>query len=130
MLTILGVRAEFDAQTLRSITASALVARFVDMGLIGEEGLRKLKLGEVLVDGDIASAVALNGATPAGFSYLFAKEQGRWKLDLTSLNDAADPHLINAAHDAGLPMPAYIDSVLEARYGAARVKQLHHPLGP
>lgn len=130
LLTVLAMRAEFDAGTLKSLTAEALVANAVSKGMVGAEGLRRTALGEVLVDGDVASAPALADGKPAGFQFLFSKEQDRWKLDITALNRTADPVLSREASEAHLSTPDYVDRLLAARYGAAKVKSLHRPLQP
>jgi hypothetical protein len=86
-LTVLAMRMQIAPTALKSMDARKAVAHSVSDGLMANEGPEGLELGTVSVDGDKATApLKMHGfPTPASFS--FQREDGTWKIDLTSLFD-------------------------------------------
>ena len=84
-LTVYSMRGELDPAVLRRSSPEELVEAAVDKGLVGEQGIRNLELGDVDVDGDRASAEVAAGGRTAPFRFMFLREGGQWKIDLLPL---------------------------------------------
>lgn len=84
-LMVLRLRQEFDAAGLARLTPRALVAHAVSAGWTGKLGPRRVKLGKVVVRGDGARAWLRSRGKRMPFPLRLRREEGRWKIDLTSL---------------------------------------------
>jgi hypothetical protein len=126
-LTVLIVRHRTDVAALKVMDGRALLAHGVEQGWVSQNSVVRLKLGEVTVLGDSASAEATSGGQPAG-RFLFAKEQGRWKLDLAKLLTATDPALRAAAKEQGVSENEYIFSLISATSGRTVTDEIWKPL--
>jgi hypothetical protein len=127
-MTVYILRAEIEPAVLRDSKPADLVRLSVDKGLVGEQGISNLSLGKVTATGDKAEAEILSGGKVAPFTMKFLREEGAWKLDLAPLMAMADDALTAAAQQQGTTADAMIGTILETKYGAARVAELRQPL--
>jgi hypothetical protein len=86
-MTVLGLRVAHDRAELENMDGRQVIAgamgrdKGADMG-----AFESLGLGSVTVEGDVATAsIKLAGFPLPGAKYTFRREDGRWRLDLTSL---------------------------------------------
>jgi hypothetical protein len=128
-VTVYMLRGEIDAATLRTATPKDLVKTALDKGLVGEQSITNLSLGEVAVNGDTASAAVLSGGKPAPFKFRFVREDGTWKIDLQPLLELTEPALQEVAKQKNLTPGQLIDQMLAAKYGPAKAAQLRKPVG-
>ena len=101
----------------------------VDAGLVGEQGIRNLSLGQVTVRGDTAAADLMYRGEEAPVDMEFVREGGRWRIDLLPLIRATSTGLIVAAREQGTTVDELIGTFLEAQYGPAKAKQVLEPIG-
>jgi hypothetical protein len=81
-LQILTFRHRIDAEKLRSMSPKQLFAYTVSRGWTGKDGAIELELGEIRVEGDLASAEVLRNGHSTPIEYRYVREQNRWLWDL------------------------------------------------
>jgi len=87
MMQALMLRTRIKPKRLKDLSGRELVVLAVDSGWIGKSSAARVDIGDVTLDGHSASATVLNRGRPTTQSVAFAKEDGVWKFDLTSLFD-------------------------------------------
>jgi hypothetical protein len=125
-LTVLSMRTQIPPEQLSSLNARAALARSVSDGMMANEGPEGLTLGTVTVDGDKASApLKMYGfPTPANFS--FQREEGNWRIDLTSLFDLSRK-AFEQMGGSGAEGNAALMQMLEDNIGSAVPPTVWHP---
>lgn len=129
-LTALVMRGTLDPETLRSSSPKELLVAAVDAGLIGEDGVRNLELGEVTVSGETAtaSAVARGSSTPIDLA--FKREEGQWRFDLLPLLEVAQAGFEGAAEQQGVTVDQLVETLLTQRFGPEKYAELvNRPVG-
>lgn len=86
-VTVLSMRMQVPPAELRTLDARAAVARSVSNGMMADGGPEGLGLGDVTVEGDKASAPLKMFGFPTPAKFGFQREDGQWRIDLTSLFD-------------------------------------------
>jgi hypothetical protein len=108
-LTAVVMRGQLPVDVLRTATPQELLAASVDAGLIGEQGIQGVELGEVTVSGSTARAAAVVQGTPAPFELEFVEQDGGWKLDLLPLLQIARQGFDAAAERQGVTADELLD---------------------
>ncbi len=126
-LTVLAMRMQNTPEALRSMSVKEAVAHSVSDGLMANEGPEGLELGTISVDGDKAKApLKMHGfPTPASFS--FQRENGTWKIDLTSLFDLSRMAFQHMSASSGEEGNAFLLMLLEENMGGPVPKDIWHP---
>jgi hypothetical protein len=128
-LTVLFMRGSLDAALLRAGTPEELVVAAVDAGLVGEAGLTKLVIEDVVVEGDTANAAVLVDGKKAPFRMTFLRQEGRWTLDLLPVIRLGDEGFRMVAQQQGIAVDQLVDATLAQKYGKAKAAGLRKPLG-
>lgn len=84
-MTVLSMRMQIPADELRAMDARTAVARSVSKGMMADGGPDGLGLGDVTVEGDKANAPLKMFGFPTPAKFSFQREDGEWRIDLTSL---------------------------------------------
>jgi len=82
---ILSLRHYLSAAELRAMDGRGLFVWAVDEGLVGEEGLRKIRLTGYSIRGREGTGVVTINGQRTPFSFRFEREDGKWRLDLLSV---------------------------------------------
>ena len=123
-LTAVVMRGQLPVDVLRTADPEELLAASVDAGLIGEQGIQGVELGEVTVSGSTARAAAVVQGTPAPFELEFVEQDGGWKLDLLPLLEIARQGFDAAAEQQGVTADELLDEALTRQYGAEELARL------
>jgi hypothetical protein len=126
---VYALRRDVDAATLRTAAPQELAKIGVENGLVNEQSAANVKLGKVEVSGDTASAEVLLGGETAPFRHSFVREEGTWKLDPRAMFDLSDTALADIAAKRNLTADQLFEQTMVAKYGAAKVAELHKPVG-
>lgn len=86
-LTVLSMRSQVPVEELRDLDAKGALARSASQGMMASDGPDGLSLGTVTVTGDEASAPLKMYGFPTPATFTFKREQGGWRIDLTTLFD-------------------------------------------
>ena len=82
-MTVVLLRADSDPENLREMSPEDLFVYLIGKTGPAKEQLRATEIGDVLVEGDQASAHALVHGKDAGAAFNFVREGNKWRLDLT-----------------------------------------------
>jgi hypothetical protein len=108
--------------------SEALARRAIEAGLADREGLSRIELGDVVVQGERASGQLFAAGLPSGFRAGFVRESGRWRLDLPMTLDAAGRVVAQAAKASESSEDSVIAGLLFVSSGRRPTAQLWEPL--
>lgn len=85
-LIVLLIRHRVPTAKLQAMDAKAMLLHAYDEGWVGKESVKDIALGEVKISGEAASIALVDGAgRPTPLHFELRREQGVWKLDVTSM---------------------------------------------
>lgn len=117
-LIITLLRHEVGAEQLDGMSEDEVFILAVDRGMVGtEETISAIDVGEITVEGDTATGVAVSQGQPSGISWEFRREDGAWKIHFVELLELTDIALKQAASQSGLADTAFIFAVVESVSG-------------
>ncbi|WP_211294232.1 hypothetical protein [Lentzea kentuckyensis] len=128
-VTVYSMRGGLDAATLRTASPKDVVKASIDKGLVGEQGITNLALGEIAVKGDTAFVEVTSRGQKAPFKLKFVREDGTWKFDMMPVMDMADAAFVGLAQEKNLTPDQLVEQVLVAMYGPAKAAEVRKPLG-
>ena len=129
-LIVLGIRQSVPAEKITGMDARALFIYTIEQGMIGEGNLQDLNVGEVeaLSDSSARAQVTVHGQPQPLFFY-FNRENGVWKIDLTSMFPEARTVVIKQMERTGLSQDEYIYETIELQTGQKPRPDLWQPVG-
>ena len=83
-MQILIMRNNVPKSELLSMTGDELLIYAINHGMVGKNGTSNLEAGPITVEGDFGKMEIVVREKNSGLTYHFYKEDGQWKLDLTS----------------------------------------------
>jgi hypothetical protein len=124
-LLIVTMRTELAKEELQTMDLEGLLKHAVDAGWIGKQSIMGLGIGEITVDGDQATAVAITptsaqaqGAPAASeLQYRFVREQGEWRFGFRSLVSSINQMISGLTQQMGTDQDALIFVLVEQLSG-------------
>src|SRR5690606_23706147 len=108
------LRHTLQPAALQEMSGGEVVAYAVPAGWIGREGANRLELGHYRVEGDAASGTILHpDGRPTEFTIAFAREEGRWLLDLVALMQLTRAAFEYSQQQSGLGEDDFLLAMLE-----------------
>jgi hypothetical protein len=123
------MRGGMDPAIVRTASPQDLVKGAIDKGLVGEQGIKNLELGEVTVKGDTADVEVMSRGKKAPFTLRFAREDGRWKFDMLPLLELTDAAFGSLAQEKNMTPEQLVEQVLITMYGPEKAAEVRKPLG-
>lgn len=116
-LTVLSLRHRLTRSEMEGFDGRQLFVYSIEKGMVGKNSVANVEMGEIIVEGGRARGqlVALGEESPLYFQ--FNKEDGRWKLDLTSLFGPTTEGLKQMLSDRGMTENEFIFQALEITTG-------------
>lgn len=111
-LMILTIRHRASKEDIMSFNGKELFIYAIRNGMVGKNSVQGLGIGEVKIDGDFAKAQILNNGQAVPLYFHFYKENGDWKIDLTSLFPASTDAFKNVVKQSGQSENQFILNVL------------------
>lgn len=127
-LTIMILRAEVGAGELRALEVEQVLVKAFELGLIDESTYTGIQADDVAIKGSTAVADLVKDGNRLEGAFVFRFEDERWKLDLKPLLDKGNAGFLALAEREGLTVTAFVDRLVEAKYGAGAVAELREPL--
>lgn len=84
-LMVLAIRHRTPREQLLSFDGVSLFTYAVEQGMVGKNSVANLSIGTITINGDTAQGQVINNGQVTPLAYHFNKEDGRWKIDLTSI---------------------------------------------
>ncbi len=113
---VLIIRLYVEPMLLSEMTPEELFVFAVDEGLIGEDAI-SAGLGDIDVSDNVAIAQHTHNGQASSLSWRFEKEEGVWRVDLTSMFPVADSLLNDLIKESGMNEDDFIFMSLEAMSG-------------
>lgn len=126
-LTVLSMRAQVPAEELRGLDAKGALARSVSQGMMASDGPDGISLGTVTVTGDEASAPLKMYGFPTPATFTFKREEGGWRIDLTSLF-ALTRQALGQLGNAGAASDQAVLELLKENLGEDPPAGIWHPV--
>lgn len=127
-LTILMVRHSATKEEIIQLDGSSLLVYAIERGIVGKNNVQQLSIGEVMIRDSIAEGQIMVGEAPTSLAYNFYKENGAWKMDITSILPEGNNAMKKIVKDSGLPENEFLVMLLENVTGKEPVKDIWKPL--
>jgi hypothetical protein len=123
-LLIVTMRHELPAAELEGMDLEGLLKHAIDAGWIGKQSIMGLGIGDITVDGEEASAVAITPSQSTGTTqpaselrYRFVRDQGEWRFGFRSLVDSINGMISQLTKQMGTDQDALIFVLVEQLSG-------------
>lgn len=82
---VLRLRGLLSLNEIQKMDGKKVLVFAINKGMIGKQSVEKGELGYITVEGNYATAEFETGGKTTGLKHEFNKEDGKWKLNLTSM---------------------------------------------
>jgi hypothetical protein len=125
---VLTLRLKASPEEIRGFDGTGLFVYGVDHDLVSKEQAREIELGDITIDDDRAQAVMLLRGEATPMRWDFVKEDGRWKLQMLSIIDQAEPALAAQISQSGMTENEFLLGALRVAYGDTVADGLWRPV--
>jgi hypothetical protein len=105
-----------------------MVVFAVESGMVGKQSVMHNAIGKVEVNGTIALGEFIARGQKTPFHYTFHKEQGAWKMDITSLFPVSRMAFAQLLKDSGEAEDAFLLGLLAAVSGRVPGAEVWQPV--
>lgn len=126
-LFALGLRHFLPPARLQKMDGFKVFEYSVDEGMISENAVSKMEATDADVSGDRALLSIEIGGKPAPFTFVFVREDGSWKIDMTELLKASDAGFQSLADQSGKSDDAFLMQLLTSMSGTRPSKDIWKP---
>ncbi len=116
-LFVLSIRHRISSEEVELMTGESLFVYAVNQGWIGKASVINNEVGDITVSGTHATGVHVSGRKASPFKWVFQMENGKWKLDLTSIMPAADQAFKQVIRQSGLHEDEFLITIIESVSG-------------
>ncbi len=127
-MTILSIRARAPREDIRKMKETDAFSFAVKNGMVGKDGTANNSIGEIVVDEQFAKAPVLSAGRPIPISFHFHKEEGQWKIDLTSLFAISNIAFKNLIAQSGQTENEFLFAILENLTGKKITSEIWKPI--
>lgn len=112
-LMVLSIRHRISKRNILSFDGRALLVYAIKTGMVGKNSVLTNSIGEVVIDGTFAKGQFLTNGVKTPFYFHFYKEEGEWKMDLTSLFQISATAFKKIVDESGKTENDYLIYLLE-----------------
>lgn len=127
-LTILMLRHRATKEEIMQLDGRSLLVYAIERGMVGKNSVQQLSIGEVMIRGNAAEGQVMVGAAPTSLAYNFYKEDGAWKMDITSVLPEGNKALKKVVQDSEQPENEFLIMLLENATGKEPLKNIWKPM--
>lgn len=110
-------RHQIPLDKLKLMNEKSYFSYAVEQGWIGKKSVSDMQLAEISVNQETATSKISKGGKTAPFGFTFRKEDGAWKIDLTSILPTSDKAFKQVIQNSGKNENAYIFAIIEKLSG-------------
>ena len=127
-VNVLMARHRIEPDVLTKMSGKSFFVYAVDNGWIGEESVSNLQIEVVEINDNFAKThiVTEEGEAPFGFS--FRREDGKWRIDLTSMFSISNVAFSKQAENMGVSENEFIFMILESISGKKVESKIWNPI--
>jgi hypothetical protein len=112
-LMVFSIRDRTSKEDILSFDGKSLFVYAIKSGMVGKNSVANNSIGDVMIDNDFAKGQLIANGQKAPFDFHFYKEDGQWKIDLTSLFPVSTMAFKKMAEESGQNENVYLFSLLE-----------------
>lgn len=127
-LTILMVRHRATKEEIIQLDGKSLLVYAIERGMVGKNSVQQISIGEIIIRGNMAEGQIIVGEAPTSLAYNFYKENGAWKMDITSVLPEGNTAMKKVVKDSGQPENEFLIMLLENATGKEPVKDIWKPI--
>lgn len=129
-LNVYTARHRVAVELLKKMSGRDFLVYAIDNGMIGKNSVKTVAIGEVSVDGTTARGQAVANGTPTPMYFSFNKEDGAWKIDITSIFPTTVMALEKVVTESGMSEDEFIFRAIEMVSGSPVSDDIKEPLIP
>lgn len=123
-MMVFTIRHRVPKKDILSFDGKGLLVYAIKSGMVGKNSVANNSIGEVTIDNDFAKGQFIANGQKAPFYFHFYKEEGQWKIDLTSIFSVSTMAFKKMVEDSGLNENEYLFSLLEMLTGIKPGKEI------
>ena len=116
-VSLIQARHQIPLDKLKLMDEKTYFSHAVKQGWIGKKSVTDMELADIVVSQDTATSKISKGGKTAPFGFTFHKEEGTWKIDLTSILPTSDKAFKQVIQKSGKNEDAYIFTIIEKLSG-------------
>lgn len=127
-LMVFSVRHRTSRADILSFDGKALLVYAIKSGMVGKSSVINLSVGEIKTGGNYANGVVVTNGKATPLSFGFTKENGQWKIDLTSILPASAAAFEAMVKDSGQEENEFFFSILNILTGKTPGPEIWKPV--
>ncbi len=127
-LTLLMLRHRATKDEIMQLDGRSLLVFAIERGMVGKNSVQQLSIGEVLIRDNAAEGQVLVGTSPTSLAFNFYKENGTWKLDITSVLTEGNTAMKKIIKDSEKPENEFLLMLIENATDKEPSKDIWKPL--
>jgi hypothetical protein len=127
-LIVLIVRHKVPKNEIEKMNGNEFFVYAINQGMVGKNSVMNIEIGEVKVNNNFANGQIMSGGQKSPLFFQFNKEEGQWKIDITSLFPASTAGLKKVISDNGMTENDFIFKTLEMLTGSAVGNEIWQPM--
>lgn len=127
-IIILTLRAKVKKEQLHEMDGKSLIVYAINTGMIGKNTVNNFAIDHISVNKNFAQAQMMAQGQPIPMYMHFYKENGQWRVDLTSLFKTFSEAMAQLIEESGQTENEFLVKMLEASTGKTLDRKLWQPL--
>lgn len=127
-ITVLRIRAGASREEIRAMQGMDVFLYAIKKGMVGKSSVVNNEIGEIKISGNFAKGQLVVSEQKTPFNFHFYKEEGTWKLDLTSLFGISNAAFKNMIKESGEEENSYLLGLLESLTGKKITSKIWQPV--
>jgi hypothetical protein len=127
-LMVFTIRHKTSKNDILSFDGKSLLVFAIKNGIAGKNSGANNSIGEVIIEGAFAKGQFIDNGQKAPFYFHFYKEEGQWKIDLTSLFPVSAMAFKKMADESGENQNDFLFSLLEMITGKKPSAEIWQPI--
>lgn len=127
-LMVLLIRHQSPREKILSLDGRGLFVYAVNNGMVGKSGVSNNSIGALTIQENFAEGQILNQGQETPFNFHFYKEEGNWKIDLTSIFSVSIAAFQQLIEESGQEENEYLLYILELVNGKKPSREVWHPV--
>jgi hypothetical protein len=116
-LMVLSIRHRTSREDILSFDGKGLLIYAIESGMVGKNSVANNSIGKTVVDDNFAKGQLIVNGKEAPLHFHFYKEEGEWKIDLTSIFSITNLGLKKMVEDSAQSDNDFILNILETLPG-------------
>lgn len=127
-LMVFSIRHRTSKNDILSFDGKSLLVYAIKSGMVGKNSVANNSIGKVIIESEFAKGQFLANGQKAPFYFHFYREEGQWKIDLTSLFPVSIIAFKKMADESGENQNDYLFSLLEMITGKKPGTEIWQPI--